>query len=189
MGRLRRCLLSRSWHFWLTHSVIKTRMQSLDAKKNYKNALHCAYRIATEEGILKFWKGTVPRLGRLVVSRRWGQGREAGPSRRLPAHPSPPTSCSRCTLTRSCPEASSSPSTKRSIPWPPRSSRCPVRVRAVPYLECMVVHLVLDLTPMSVARSSHCHQIHTSIPKQRAHRRVVHKKKRRTPRGALVLAR
>lgn len=51
-----------------TPSVIKTRMQSLEAKKEYRNALHCAYRIATEEGILKFWKGTVPRLGRLVVS-------------------------------------------------------------------------------------------------------------------------
>ncbi|WOO76830.1 putative mitochondrial carrier [Vanrija pseudolonga] len=48
--------------------VIKTRMQSLEAKKEYRNALHCAYRIATEEGILKFWKGTVPRLGRLVMS-------------------------------------------------------------------------------------------------------------------------
>lgn len=49
-------------------SVVKTRMQSLRAKTEYRNALHCAYRIATEEGVLKFWKGTVPRLGRLIVS-------------------------------------------------------------------------------------------------------------------------
>lgn len=47
--------------------VVKTRMQSLSAKKEYRNALHCAYRIATEEGVLRFWKGTVPRLGRLIV--------------------------------------------------------------------------------------------------------------------------
>ena len=49
-------------------SVVKTRMQSLTAKKEYRNALHCAYRIATEEGVFSFWKGTVPRLGRLIVS-------------------------------------------------------------------------------------------------------------------------
>ncbi|KAL7420768.1 hypothetical protein Q5752_004720 [Cryptotrichosporon argae] len=48
--------------------VVKTRMQSLRAKQEYRNALHCAYRIATEEGVLKFWKGTVPRLGRLIMS-------------------------------------------------------------------------------------------------------------------------
>jgi solute carrier family 25 citrate transporter 1 len=51
-----------------SHSVVKTRMQSLSAKKQYRNAFHCAYRILTEEGVLKFWKGTVPRLGRLIVS-------------------------------------------------------------------------------------------------------------------------
>ena len=50
--------------------MVKTRMQSLRAKQEYRNALHCAYRIATEEGVLKFWKGTVPRLGRLIVSMR-----------------------------------------------------------------------------------------------------------------------
>lgn len=43
-------------------------MQSLEARTQYRNALHCAYRILTEEGVLKFWKGTVPRLGRLVMS-------------------------------------------------------------------------------------------------------------------------
>lgn len=43
-------------------------MQSLQAKTEYRNALHCAYRIFTEEGVTRFWKGTVPRLGRLIVS-------------------------------------------------------------------------------------------------------------------------
>jgi len=48
-------------------SVIKTRMQSLEARKQYRNSFHCAYRIFTEEGILRFWTGTTPRLTRLVV--------------------------------------------------------------------------------------------------------------------------
>lgn len=49
------------------HSVIKTRMQSLEARQAYKNAFHCAYRIYTEEGLRRFWTGTTPRLARLVV--------------------------------------------------------------------------------------------------------------------------
>ncbi|KAJ8487010.1 hypothetical protein ONZ45_g14475 [Pleurotus djamor] len=48
--------------------VIKTRMQALDARSQYRNSFHCAYRIATEEGILRFWAGTTPRLARLVMS-------------------------------------------------------------------------------------------------------------------------
>jgi solute carrier family 25 citrate transporter 1 len=52
--------------FYLT-SVIKTRMQSLDARSQYRNTFHCAYRIFTEEGVLRFWTGTTPRLGRLMV--------------------------------------------------------------------------------------------------------------------------
>jgi len=48
-------------------SVIKTRMQSLDARSQYRNTFHCAYRIFTEEGVLRFWTGTTPRLGRLMV--------------------------------------------------------------------------------------------------------------------------
>ncbi|KAF8346646.1 mitochondrial tricarboxylate transporter [Amanita rubescens] len=48
--------------------VIKTRMQSLDARSQYRNSFHCAYRIFTEEGILRFWTGTTPRLARLVLS-------------------------------------------------------------------------------------------------------------------------
>jgi len=48
--------------------VIKTRMQSLDARQQYRNSFHCGYRIFTEEGLLRFWTGTTPRLARLVLS-------------------------------------------------------------------------------------------------------------------------
>jgi len=48
--------------------VIKTRMQSLNAAREYRNSFHCGYRILTEEGILRFWTGTTPRLVRLVMS-------------------------------------------------------------------------------------------------------------------------
>ncbi|KAL5498138.1 hypothetical protein ACEPAH_2268 [Sanghuangporus vaninii] len=48
--------------------VIKTRMQSLEARQQYRNSFHCAYRIFTEEGVLRFWTGTTPRLARLVMS-------------------------------------------------------------------------------------------------------------------------
>ena len=57
--------------FWfansLPFSVVKTRMQSLQARQQYRNSFHCAYRIFTEEGLLRFWSGTTPRLARLVV--------------------------------------------------------------------------------------------------------------------------
>ena len=49
-------------------SVIKTRMQTIGARTQYRNSFHCAYRIFTEEGIFTFWRGTTPRLARLVVS-------------------------------------------------------------------------------------------------------------------------
>jgi len=48
--------------------TIKTRMQSLEAKGLYKNSIDCAVKIWKNEGILKFWSGAVPRLGRLVFS-------------------------------------------------------------------------------------------------------------------------
>ena len=55
--------------FALLFSVIKTRMQTVEARSQYRNSFHCAYRIFKEEGILRFWTGTTPRLTRLVVSR------------------------------------------------------------------------------------------------------------------------
>ncbi|KZS95447.1 mitochondrial tricarboxylate transporter [Sistotremastrum niveocremeum HHB9708] len=48
--------------------VIKTRMQSLNARSQYSNSFHCGYRIFKEEGIRRFWTGTTPRLTRLVLS-------------------------------------------------------------------------------------------------------------------------
>jgi len=48
--------------------VIKTRMQSLQAPKLYRNSFHCAYVVFAEGGILGFWKGTTPRLARLVMA-------------------------------------------------------------------------------------------------------------------------
>lgn len=43
-------------------------MQSLEARQLYKNSFHCAYKVWQENGITGFWKGTTPRLARLVVS-------------------------------------------------------------------------------------------------------------------------
>jgi solute carrier family 25 citrate transporter 1 len=48
--------------------TIKTRMQSIESKKNYKNSFACATSIFKNEGILTFWSGAVPRLARLVLS-------------------------------------------------------------------------------------------------------------------------
>jgi len=46
--------------------VIKTRMQSLDAKK-YENTWDCAKQIMTNEGPRAFYKGTLPRMSRVVL--------------------------------------------------------------------------------------------------------------------------
>ncbi|KAL4783968.1 mitochondrial carrier domain-containing protein [Aspergillus varians] len=48
--------------------TVKTRMQSLEASKNYKNSFVCAARIFKDEGILTLWSGAVPRLARLIMS-------------------------------------------------------------------------------------------------------------------------
>ncbi|KAF8449670.1 mitochondrial tricarboxylate transporter [Terfezia claveryi] len=47
---------------------VKTRMQSIEAKKEYRNSLHCAMRIVREEGVRTLWSGAVPRLARLMMS-------------------------------------------------------------------------------------------------------------------------
>lgn len=46
--------------------VVKTRMQGLDAHK-YKSTFDCFYQIAKHEGPMAFYKGTVPRLGRVCL--------------------------------------------------------------------------------------------------------------------------
>lgn len=46
--------------------VVKTRMQGLEASK-YKNTFDCAVQIWQNEGPAAFYKGTVPRLGRVCL--------------------------------------------------------------------------------------------------------------------------
>ena len=48
--------------------TVKTRMQSIEARAEYKNTLNCAVRIFKEESVLSFWSGAVPRLMRLSMS-------------------------------------------------------------------------------------------------------------------------
>ncbi|KAK4611922.1 hypothetical protein CLAFUW4_13200 [Fulvia fulva] len=48
--------------------TVKTRMQSLDAKGQYKHSIDCAVKIFRNEGFFKLWSGALPRLGRLVFS-------------------------------------------------------------------------------------------------------------------------
>jgi solute carrier family 25 citrate transporter 1 len=48
--------------------TVKTRMQSIEARTEYRNSLNCVARIYREEGLLAFWSGAVPRLGRLMLS-------------------------------------------------------------------------------------------------------------------------
>ncbi|XP_068600610.1 tricarboxylate transport protein A, mitochondrial isoform X2 [Brachionichthys hirsutus] len=46
--------------------VVKTRMQGLEAHR-YKNTADCAFQILKQEGPHAFYKGTVPRLGRVCL--------------------------------------------------------------------------------------------------------------------------
>ncbi|UPL00403.1 hypothetical protein LCI18_011337 [Fusarium solani-melongenae] len=48
--------------------VVKTRMQSLEASRNYGNSVTCAVSIFKNEGLKVFWSGALPRLGRLCLS-------------------------------------------------------------------------------------------------------------------------
>lgn len=48
--------------------TIKTRMQSIEARKTYGNSFRCAALIFRQEGVLTFWSGALPRLARLVMS-------------------------------------------------------------------------------------------------------------------------
>jgi len=47
--------------------VIKTRMQSLDAAKKYKNSVDCFFQILRKEGLLAFYSGVLPRLVRVSL--------------------------------------------------------------------------------------------------------------------------
>lgn len=48
--------------------TVKTRMQALGADKIYSSTFNCFVKIFKDEGLLVFWKGATPRLGRLVLS-------------------------------------------------------------------------------------------------------------------------
>ncbi|KAG7878561.1 hypothetical protein KL905_004097 [Ogataea polymorpha] len=48
--------------------TVKTRMQGLGADKLYTGTLDCFVKIFKEEGLMTFWKGATPRLGRLILS-------------------------------------------------------------------------------------------------------------------------
>lgn len=48
--------------------TVKTRMQSIEAKKLYKNTFDCAAQVVRKEGVLTLWSGAVPRLVRLMLS-------------------------------------------------------------------------------------------------------------------------
>ncbi|KAJ5162450.1 hypothetical protein N7492_007842 [Penicillium capsulatum] len=48
--------------------TVKTRMQSLEASKNYRNSFACAASIFKNEGVFTLWSGAVPRLARLIMS-------------------------------------------------------------------------------------------------------------------------
>ena len=43
-------------------------MQSIDARKEYKNSFECATKIVKNEGFFTLWSGAVPRLARLILS-------------------------------------------------------------------------------------------------------------------------
>lgn len=47
--------------------VVKTQMQGLEAK-NYSSSLDCGMKVVKNEGVTALWKGTVPRLSRVMFS-------------------------------------------------------------------------------------------------------------------------
>ncbi|KAJ3218536.1 hypothetical protein HDU67_005095 [Dinochytrium kinnereticum] len=48
--------------------VLKTKMQGLEARAEYKNTLDCLVKTVKGEGVFALWKGATPRLGRLIFS-------------------------------------------------------------------------------------------------------------------------
>lgn len=48
--------------------TVKTRMQSLASRTEYRNTFHCFFRIVSEEGVFSLWSGALPRLARLIMS-------------------------------------------------------------------------------------------------------------------------
>lgn len=48
--------------------LVKTRMQTKDYAKVYRDVMTCVYRTFAEEGVRKFWSGWLPRLLKVSVS-------------------------------------------------------------------------------------------------------------------------
>lgn len=46
--------------------VIKTKMQGLESSQ-YKNSMDCLRQVVRREGMMALYKGTVPRLSRVVA--------------------------------------------------------------------------------------------------------------------------
>lgn len=46
--------------------VVKTQMQSSGAKQRYSGTADCFVKVFREEGVAGFYKGVVPRMGRVV---------------------------------------------------------------------------------------------------------------------------
>lgn len=77
--------------------VVKTRMQGLDARNLYKNSFDCLIKVVKDNGILSLWKGTTPRLTRLIVSIRWWYNVDGTPPLTLSClYSSPEALCSQC---------------------------------------------------------------------------------------------
>lgn len=48
--------------------TVKTRMQSVNARKEYKGMLDCFAKVIKNDGFFALWKGSTARLGRLIMS-------------------------------------------------------------------------------------------------------------------------
>ncbi|KAI8846301.1 mitochondrial carrier domain-containing protein [Chytridium lagenaria] len=48
--------------------VVKTKMQGIEARTEYKNTADCLVKTVRNEGVFALWKGATPRLGRLIFS-------------------------------------------------------------------------------------------------------------------------
>ena len=48
--------------------VVKTRLQTLHGREQYKGTFDCMAKVLRHEGVLAFWRGATPRLARLMLS-------------------------------------------------------------------------------------------------------------------------
>eukprot|EP00033_Pygsuia_biforma_P001168 GCRY01001329.1.p1 GENE.GCRY01001329.1~~GCRY01001329.1.p1 ORF type:complete len:299 (-),score=51.92 GCRY01001329.1:278-1174(-) len=48
--------------------VVKTRMQSVEAHAQYRSSLHCFSKTLKQEGLMAFYKGSGPRMARVVLN-------------------------------------------------------------------------------------------------------------------------